>query len=333
MPGRGAAATVTIVDRVTTAWVEEPWPRFLLGDLAGETVRDPGGEVVVPGSVIVTQRPDLLSEEQLSRVASTPHVGLFHISDEWYRRPLGAYRAFSWVWRQHLHSGLRAEGVRALPLGPVSTGEIDVGLHAASATPLVERAHPVTFVGKLVTTRFAAVEALSGIAGALVVPTGRFAPGTGFRPPEYAAILRSSALVACPMGNVHLESFRVYEALEAGAVPIVERRRGLDYFALLLGDHPLPNVRAWRDAPALVRELRREAALRDLQEATREWWRRHKEELRRAVQADAASTGDRRVRVMRGGGRLAGARELARHHNATAWARRAQLTALRLGRR
>ncbi|MDQ4143472.1 MAG: hypothetical protein M3198_06975 [Actinomycetota bacterium] len=324
---------VTIIDRVPTFWVEKPWLRFLLGDLAGEIIRDPSGDLVVPHSLIVTQRPDVLTDQQLDRIRQTPQVGLFHISDEWYRRPVDAYPAFSYVWRQHLHSGLRGNGIRSIPLGPASVDEISVDLPAASLTPLVERPHPVAFLGKLTTTRFAAMKNLSTIPGAVVRPSGRFdMRGTALPAAEYMGILRESVFVACPMGNVHLESFRVYEALEAGAVPIVERRRRFDYFALLLGDYPFPSVQAWSEAPRLIHSLGEGQSLRSIQKRTRDWWHRYKVELCGSVQADVTSNDDRRVLITGGRGRGARYRELSKHQNLPALARRAQLTAIRLRR-
>lgn len=325
---------LTIVDRVATPWREEPWLRFLLGDLAGDTVADPDGSAVLPGSVIVTQRPDLLTEEQRREIRATPGVGLFHLSDEWFKRPIASYGAFSWVWRQYAHSGLRGERLRALPLGPVSVASISTGLPDASRRPLAERTHPVAFIGHLVTTRFAAVAALATVPHALLRPTGCFdAHGEAMSIDEYNGALRDAAFVACPMGNANIESFRVYEALEAGAVPIVEARRGFDYFRLLLGPNPLPTVRSWSQAPALIAELHEDRTLGALQERTRSWWQGYKEQLRRSVRADVLDASGRRATVHGRHTRPVMMRELARHQNATALVRRSQLTAIRAQRR
>lgn len=135
------------------------------------------------------------------------------------------------------------------------------------------------------------------------------------------------------MGNVHLESFRVCEALEAGAVPIVERRRRYDYFGLLFGTYPFHSVEKWSEAPAVVARFCRGAALLGLHEETRSWWREYKAQLRRAAQADVVCRGDERVTLTRGWGRLAGLREMARHQNLTVLGPRGQLTAISLARR
>ena len=81
------------------------------------------------------------------------------------------------------------------------------------------------------------------------------------------------------MGNVNLECFRVYEALECGSIPIVEKRWTLDYFRNLLGDHPLPTVRSWPEARRMIgRMVDNPAQIDALQERCVSWWERYKRE-------------------------------------------------------
>jgi len=72
-----------------------------------------------------------------------------------------------------------------------------------------------------------------------------------------------------------------------GAIPVVERRRRFDYFAALLGDHPLPTVRSWTDATGLMRELLGDhTALATLHDRVVSWWTATKRALARAAQHD-----------------------------------------------
>src|SRR4029077_12913833 len=69
---------------------------------------------------------------------------------------------------------------------------------------------------------------------------------------DFVEILRQSAFAPAPMGNASLESVRLYDALESGAIPIVERRLTLDYFKGFLGKHPLPTIDSWSEGRRLI---------------------------------------------------------------------------------
>jgi hypothetical protein len=316
---------VTIIDCVAApAWHEKSWLRFLLGGAAGSFSKAPLRDCLAENSLIVSQTPSAFSSRDLELIASTPLVGLFHISDEWYREPLGSYRAFSYVLRQYLHTRLRGTGVSTVPLGPAVGPEPALGLRASSLTPLSDREHSVTFIGNLVTTRFAAARHLSPFPDSFVHTTGTADESRDvLSPEEYLGKLEKSSFVACPMGNVNLETFRVYEALEAGAVPIVETRPGFDYFRALLGDHPLPSVTRWSQAPELLERLLGDVpALNDLGSVVRRWWTETTREVRASVLGAVRS--DSRVEVL-DLPRRAMLAELAKHHNATAAWRRLEV--------
>jgi hypothetical protein len=82
------------------------------------------------------------------------------------------------------------------------------------------------------------------------------------------------------MGFQNLDSFRVYEALECGCIPIVERRPGFDYFRRLLGPYPFISTTNWHDAGIQVARLLAEPALLEARRfECEEWWRDLKHRL------------------------------------------------------
>lgn len=287
----------------------------------------------------MTNRPSQLEPDLLAQVRATQNVGLFHIGDEQYKDPLDAYDSFNYVWRQYAHSWLLPATARSIPLGPNVPFELGEGIGIPSRTPASQRAHPVAFIGALVTTRFACVRAMRTIDNAYVHVSGRFDHRPDPLPPvDYMAALRRSAIVACPMGNANLEACRVYEALEAGAIPLLERRSRYDYWGMLLGSHPLPEVTSWPRAVGTVSELTADPdQLDELQRRTVSWWANYKRDLAAAMRRDVEAgmligVGSRRP-VPPGNMRIRGAIELARHHNATAIGRRVHITAVRLVQR
>jgi hypothetical protein len=88
----------------------------------------------------------------------------------------------------------------------------------------------------------------------------------------------------CPMGNTVLESFRIYESLEMGCIPIVERRRWMPYYDRLMPGHPLPSFSTWRGARQFVEALSNDPSrMSAYQQHIAEWWQQYKVELRKDV--------------------------------------------------
>jgi len=73
---------------------------------------------------------------------------------------------------------------------------------------------------------------------------------------ETLAILLNSWCVPCPAGN-NGETFRVYEALEAGAVPVVVQEEGMELFFKFIGPKlPLLLANSWTNAAQLIYTLK-----------------------------------------------------------------------------
>jgi hypothetical protein len=329
--------TLTIVNQ-RPGCAEVPWVRFLLGDLAGDLVDDRAREVVLPHSLVMCDRLDLLSGDFLEEVRKQGSVGLFHISQQWYRDPLDAYRSFAFVWRTHFHTALRGGPVLQLPIPPAALDVVTAEPRPEAAKPLAERRWTWSFAGHVKTTRVAMMQAFRTVDGGVEHLSGNLNQfGELLDPADYLQMLAESMFVPCGMGNVHMESFRAYEALEVGAVPVLERRPWLDYHRELLGDHPMPTVRSWTQAPALVRELLAEPdELEALQHRLVSWWTDKKRSLAEAAQtlarpsagpSDEDTAEGSRLRLP---SRMRGRVEMLRHHNLAALRQRVRLTVKRL---
>jgi hypothetical protein len=97
------------------------------------------------------------------------------------------------------------------------------------------------------------------------VPSPGFTQGLAHR--EYAALLASAEVVPCPAGPESVDSFRVWESLEAGCVPVVDGKRpgvadrGL-WGKVLGGRVPFPIVDEWTEFPPALPDRVRVSA----------WW-------------------------------------------------------------
>lgn len=99
----------------------------------------------------------------------------------------------------------------------------------------------------------------------------------------YRDMLLNSIFALCPKGWWNLDSFRIYEALECGAIPIVEKEP-LDYFSEFYGPHPFLTVANWEEAPALVKNLiDHPEELEQKQKDCYKWWTAYKTKLKHEV--------------------------------------------------
>ena len=117
---------------------------------------------------------------------------------------------------------------------------------------------------------------------------GDFAPSRGFsqgRPRrEHLFELARAGIAACPSGYHTPDTFRLYEALEAGCLPICDRRAprwgsDLSYWNISLGFEPFPCVDSWSEIHGLLDKYEDPVALqRDANRATA-WWLGYKRDF------------------------------------------------------
>lgn len=70
------------------------------------------------------------------------------------------------------------------------------------------------------------------------------------------------------------------EALEAGAIPVTIKMKGLDYLRYVFGDHPFIVAKNWEEASCLVKSLLIDPVSLELQrEAVVSWYRDFTERL------------------------------------------------------
>jgi hypothetical protein len=258
------------------------WLRFVSGDLWGDETVEKAWPVPQPRTLYgidTNWHPlDRIPKSFLDQVAATPGVGLFH-TDEWLREDYDAYRRFSFVVRLFQARGVDGPGVRTLAHGWPNGGQVTTELAPASARPVAW-----FFAGALIASRPEMVRAFTRH-----VPGGdcnAYEPDLSNPRPlsrdAFRARLEQTVFIPAGMGNVVAETWRFYEALEAGAIPITERRVTLDYYRELLGPHPVPTFRNWDAAARFARDLLgRPDKLDALQAEVSGWWSAHKIDLRR----------------------------------------------------
>lgn len=106
------------------------------------------------------------------------------------------------------------------------------------------------------------------IADTLIVRNDEFGgtagpKGEGLTPASYAEVLARTMVAPAPSGPLIPDSFRLWEALEAGAVPVADTvtvAHGAEptYWNLACdGEPPFPTIASWDQLPAIIQETRR----------------------------------------------------------------------------
>ena len=152
-----------------------------------------------------------------------------------------------------------------------------------------------SFAGQVThSRRRLAVAALSEVPNGLLTQTPGFAKG--LKPADYLRQLALSESAPCPSGTSTLDSFRVYEALEAGAVPIldthcpIEGGDGAEYWNKLLGgDHPLPMIDQWDDVGRVINDIHDQWPMISFK--ARAWWQQYKRRFAYNLADDIAELG------------------------------------------
>ena len=93
-------------------------------------------------------------------------------------------------------------------------------------------------------------------------------------------VLSSTEFMPCPNGFFHPETYRLYEALQCGCIPIVEN--AYKYYDRLFPNNPFIKVGKWADAKAIIKNWN-ESKIKAKQEECNSWWSSYKIELQEMV--------------------------------------------------
>jgi hypothetical protein len=305
---------------------EYEWIREIFEPLLGDQVFEREHSIVLDNCLLIDAFLYSHSREYYQQFRGK-NAWLFHRGDETYDGGYEVYSNFRGVFRTYWSSIFDPRCVMQLPLG-FSHGS----LGKISERSAAERQFLWSFLGQGgKATRPDMLKALGNIGPSFVHITDQGAVQP-LGKVQYRQILRDSVFVPCCMGNVNLESPRIYEALECGAVPILEKRMSLDYFRELLGDYPMPSFVSWKQAARFMLAIKHDRAGQDelLQRCSR-WWAGYKRDLTQGVQ-DFVARSTSSTSAVRWPGRIPGwhVLELMRHHTAPALGRRVQRQLARL---
>jgi hypothetical protein len=109
------------------------------------------------------------------------------------------------------------------------------------------------------------------------------------QPNDYCDILRRTKFVPCLRGAKALESFRFYEALEHGAIPVyvpADSHQCADEMRAMYGDVPFLAIPAWSEASNILPKLASQPAVMEAhRQKVMAWWTAKKAAVRDSIKA------------------------------------------------
>jgi len=97
---------------------------------------------------------------------------------------------------------------------------------------------------------------------------------------EMSEVLSSTEFMPCPNGFFHPETYRVYEALECGCIPIVEK--AYNYYDRLLPNNPFLKVDMWAEAKPIIKSWGNDQ-IKQKRDECKIWWNNLKNELQESI--------------------------------------------------
>ena len=97
---------------------------------------------------------------------------------------------------------------------------------------------------------------------------------------EMSEALSLTEFMPCPNGFFHPETYRLYEALQCGCIPIVED--AYKYYARLFPNNPFIKVSKWGDAKNIIKNWQ-ETQIKQKREECNSWWSQYKNDLQESI--------------------------------------------------
>ena len=214
---------------------------------------------------LVNEKLDVLNKENKK-------VIILHISDEYCNDNLEIYEhpAVKLVIRNYIREIKTTKKVITIPLGYVNNRSLK-----GNFKKLSERKYTWSFAGSVDKIgRNEMVQKLTTIEPNKLKLLQTWSAPTKEEAEEYTSLLNESKFVPCPKG-MNYETFRVYEALEAGCVPICIGSESDEHkvYEHLIGNGVILMAQDWAAAANIINQINSNTNILDqLQENLTKYW-------------------------------------------------------------
>ena len=246
------------------------WIHFLLKDL-NYTHIDVKEEVKKDDTLVIVDSGIHFKEQFYKPLKEiTKNFFLFHLSDEHLdKRVSSIYKYFDHIWRTYCSpSYVINKKVTCIPPGYKSGFDQEVNINE-------QRKFKWSFFGTLhKSSRHDMNFQLKTIKSNFTNVTEKFADeNKSMNAEEMKKILLNSNFAPCPAGFYHPDSYRIYEALQCGTIPIVESI--YNYFDHSYLSNPLNKIAKWSEAKEIIDKWSFEKILSKRKECLN-WWNEYK---------------------------------------------------------
>jgi hypothetical protein len=193
---------------------------------------------------------------------------LIHISNEQLRHDTSYYKLAKRVFRCYLDHRLKKESnMETIPIGYQSGYKYD-----GNMVKLKDKKYSCSFIGHPKNERFKMIEVMNKIDNNFIHETKQWDCPTKITQKKCLEIMSQSIIVPIPKGNIHFETHRFYEALEAKTIPVIRLYNSYNYYEDLLGVNPIPFVEDWGDLPKIMNYLNNEIIYDSLCITINDWY-------------------------------------------------------------
>ncbi|MCF7852601.1 MAG: glycosyltransferase family 47 protein [Simkaniaceae bacterium] len=276
-------------------WVSYPqkhyfqadWIEYLLSDFNTQVSFDPDLKHLENGCLLIFS--ENLKNEHIALIKKFAHdgkkFGLVHIGDEAYRANIEIYQYASFVFREYYSQKIAQiyRHVFFLPLGSKRGFILNKACH--ELPKISDRPYLWSFMGQVTkSSRKSMIAHLKQLkAQSFCHFNHSFNSQDCLSTETYQHVLKNTIFSPCPRGWINLDSFRLYESLESGCIPIVERGRDA-YFLNAFKNPPFLIVRSWKEARNAIKNLQNDPEeIEKLRLRCFNWWIEEKRQLKKSI--------------------------------------------------
>ena len=204
-------------------------------------------------------------------------IYLIHLGDEGGKINKKIYLNFKHVFRTfYLNSFSNIKNVTCIPLG-YKSGTIN------NSIEIIHRKYKWNFLGSIHgASRYDLIFQNKKIKPNFINITKKFGGENSLKAKVYYEIMGDTKFALVSHGYFHPETYRMYEALESGCIPIIENPYKI--FDKFLPENPMIKIKLWSESTKIIEELiNNENKLKDISTTINNWWNNYKSSLRNEI--------------------------------------------------